>query len=134
MSQENLETIRRGQEGFSRGDLSALREDVSEDVEWGSVGAFPGLADVYRGPEGMDEWMETVRASWEVFEVSLEEVVRDLDDLVVVIEHLRGLGRESRAEVEMRIWSTYWFDQGKIVKRRAFTTEAEALEAAGLSE
>lgn len=134
MSKENLETIRRGQEGFSRGDLSSLREDVSEDVEWGSVGAFPGLEDVYRGPEGMDEWMETVRASWELFEVSLEGVVRDLDDVVVVIEHLRGLGRESRAEVEMRIWSAYWFEQGKIVKRRAFTTEAEALEAAGLSD
>ena len=133
MSRENVEKIRLGQEGFSRGDLGPVKGLVADDVEWGAVGAFAGLEDVYRGPEGMDEWMEAVRSSWERFDVSLDGVLRDLDDVVVVAELLRGRGRESHAEVEMRIFSVYWFEQGKIAKRRAFMTEAEALEAAGLS-
>ena len=82
----------------------------------------------------MDDWMESVRSSWERFDVSLDGVVRDLDDVVVVIERLTGRGRASSAEVEMRIFSVYWFEQSKIVKRRAFTTEDEALEAAGVRE
>jgi ketosteroid isomerase-like protein len=132
MSEENVEKIRRGQEGFSRGDLGPVKSFVSDDVEWGAVGAWPGLENVYRGPNGMDDWMESVRSSWESFDVSLDGVVRDLDDVLVVIERLRGRGRASSAEVEMQIFSVYWFEQGKIVKRRAFTTEDEALEAAGL--
>jgi len=38
MSQENVATIRRGQEGFSRGDLSPIEPLVAEDVDWGTPG------------------------------------------------------------------------------------------------
>lgn len=65
-------------------------------------------------------------------DVSLESVIRDLDDLLVVVERLQAQGRESGAAVEMRIFTVYWFEHDKIVRRRAFVTEDEALEAAGL--
>jgi ketosteroid isomerase-like protein len=132
MSQENLEKIRRGQEAFNRGDLSPARDIATDDVEWGSVGAFPGVERVYRGLDAMEQWMETIRMAWEWFEVSLDEVVRDAGEVIVIAERLRGRGRESGAEVEMRIFSTYWFEDGKIVKRQAFTNRKEALEAARL--
>jgi hypothetical protein len=34
----------------------------------------------------------------------------------------------------MRIFSVYWFEDGKIRKRQPFTERSAALEAAGLSE
>jgi hypothetical protein len=34
----------------------------------------------------------------------------------------------------MQIFSTYWFEEGKIRRRAAFTDRTEALEAAGLRE
>ena len=131
MSEENLEKLRRGQEGFSRGDLSAAKEAVAEDVDWGTTGTFPGIESVYRGVEGMERWMEATRSAWAWIEVSVENVVWDGEDVVVVVEHLRGEGRESGVEVEMRAFSVYWFADGKIVRRRAFTEKAEALDAAG---
>jgi hypothetical protein len=34
----------------------------------------------------------------------------------------------------MRVFSAYWFENGKIRRRAAFTERREALEAAGLRE
>jgi ketosteroid isomerase-like protein len=126
----NLDVLLRGYEGFNRGNLSDLKDDVADDVEWGAVGAFPGLSDLYRGRDGLDEWMETVRSSFESLDVSFERVLSDEGDTVAVAEHLRGRGRESGAEVEMRVYSVYRFEDGVIVRREAFTSEDEALAAA----
>ncbi len=138
MSEETLATLRRGYEAFNRGDTSVIREFAREvatpDVEWGATGAFPGVEDTYRGPEAMPEWMDIIRSAWEEFEVSLDEVLHDGDDILVVAELLRGRGRGSGVEVEMRIFSAYWFEEGKLRRRAAFTERKEALEAAGLRE
>jgi ketosteroid isomerase-like protein len=138
MSEETLATLRRGHQAFNRGDPSALRELAREiataDVEWGATGAFPGVEGIYRGPEAMSEWMEVIRSVWDEFEVSLDEVLHDGDDVVVVAELLRGRGRGSGVEVEMRIFSAYWFEEGKFQRRAAFAERKKALEAAGLRE
>jgi ketosteroid isomerase-like protein len=130
MPKEYLELIRRGHEGFNRGDLSWVRESVAEDVEWHPTGSFPGLEGVYRGHDAIDNWMETIRAEWAEFEVSMEEVLRETDDTVLIIERLWGRGRESGVETEMLIYAVYRFnDEGKVAWRRAFTSRDEALAA-----
>jgi hypothetical protein len=76
--------------------------------------------------------MDVIRSEWREFEVSLGEVLHEADDLIVVPERLRGRGRGSGVEVEMCVFSAYWFEEGKIRKRAAFTERDAALEAAGL--
>jgi ketosteroid isomerase-like protein len=66
--------------------------------------------------------------------VSLDEVLHEGDNVVVVAELLRGRGRGSGVEVEMRVFSAYWFENGKLRRRAAFTERKDALEAAGLRE
>jgi len=138
MSEETLATLTRGYDAFNRGDTAVILELVREvgtpDMEWGATGAFPGVEGMYRGPEAIQEWMDVIRSAWEEFEVSLDEVLHDGDDVVVVAERLRGRGRGSGVEVEMRIFSTYWFEEGKLRRRAAFTERKEAVEAAGLEE
>ena len=134
MSQEQLANLRRGHEAFSRGDVAAIMDVATSDVEWGATGAFPGLEAVYRGPEGVQAWVDTIRSVWEEFEVTLDEVVCDEADLLVVAELLRGRGVGSGVEVEMRVYSAYWFKGAKVRKRSAFSERSAALEAAGLSE
>ena len=134
MSQENVEIVRRGHEAFNRDDLSVISELATPDVEWGATGAFPGVDAGYRGPEAIREWGDLIRSEWEEFEVSLDEILHDENDLIVVAERLRGRGRGSGVEVEMRVFSAYWVEEGKIKRRAAFTDRVEALEVAGLSE
>jgi|SRR5215203_5652125 len=129
MSQELIEQVLLGHEGFNRGDLSQAKANVTDDVEWGTTGTWPGLEDVYRGPEALDEWMQILHAEWETFEVSLDEVIRDDGEVVVLAERLSGRGKESGIEVEMQVFSVYWSEEGKIVRRRSFRTREEALAA-----
>jgi ketosteroid isomerase-like protein len=124
----NVEKIRRAQSEFNRGDVSGARSIVTEDVEWGTIGSFPGVNAVYHGRDALQEWMDSIRSAWEWFDVQVDEVVRAEEDLVVIREHLRGKGRSSGVEVEMRIYSVYWFEQGRIVKRRVFHSRQEALD------
>ncbi len=134
MSQENVEKLRHGHEGFNRGDLGPMKAIAADDVDWGTSGSFPDLKPVYRGSEAVESWMDAVRSAWESFEVSIAEVVRDAGDVLVIEERLRGRGRGSGAEAEMWIFSVYWFEEGKIVRRRVFDSKRDALDAAGLSE
>jgi ketosteroid isomerase-like protein len=134
VSEETFANLRRGYEAFNRGDASAAMDLATPDVEWGTSGTFPGLVGVYRGPEALRNWMETIRSAWEKFELTPDEVVRDEGDVLVVAELQRGRGRGSGVEVEMRVFSVYSFREGKVRRRQAFTEREPALEAAGLSE
>jgi len=130
-TQENVETLRRGYRAFTRGDMAAITHLVTPDVEWGAT-AFPGIERLYRGHDGMRRWMDDIRSAWAKFEVTLDEVLHDGGDLVVVVERVSGRGRGSDAEVEMCVFSTYWFEEGRLRKRSVFSDRRGALEAAGL--
>jgi ketosteroid isomerase-like protein len=127
-----VETIRRGYDAFNHGDLQPVRQMVTPDVEWGTTGAFPGMQGVYRGKRGMDEWMHLLRSVWAFFDVSLVEIVGETDYALVVWEQLHGRIRADGADEGMGGFAVYWFDLGRIRRRRVFTSREEALEAAGL--
>jgi ketosteroid isomerase-like protein len=131
VSHEKVEILRRGYEAFNSGDLSVAEDLATPDVEWGTTGTFPGIQGVYRGPEAMQAFADALRSAWSWFEVSVAEVLRDEDDLLVVDERIRGQGRSSGVEVEMHTYAVYWFAGGKLRKRNAFTARETALEAAG---
>jgi ketosteroid isomerase-like protein len=132
MSKENIEAMRRGYEAFNRGDMSPVADLATRDVEWAATGSFPGVEGLYRGPEAVQEWADLIHSDWEEFEVTLDEVLYDGDDVVVVAELLRARG--SGVELERRIFAGYWFEEGKLRKRVAFTERGAALEAARLRD
>jgi ketosteroid isomerase-like protein len=129
MSRELIELVLIGHEGFNRGDLSEAKANVTDDVEWGTTGSWPGLDKTYHGPDALDAWMKTLHSEWETFGVSLDEVVEDAGDAVILTERLSGRGRESGIEVEMLVFTVYRSEGGKIAARQSFRTREEALAA-----
>jgi hypothetical protein len=130
MPGEHLDTLRRGHEAFNRGEIEAARGVFAEGVDWGTTGLWPGMETSYHGLDGLQRWADAVRSEWERFEVSIDEVLSDRSDVLVVVERLRGRGLGSGAEAEMSVYVVYWFDdEGRLSKRRAFSRRDDALAA-----
>jgi ketosteroid isomerase-like protein len=133
MSQENVELTYQAADAFNRGDLDAFLALCDSDIE-----AHSRLAQVeggrpYRGHEGVRSWWESLFAIVPDFSTEIEGV-RDIGDSTVVQVRQRGHGVESDAPMEQRQWVvTKWRDK-KAVSLRIYFSEAEAREAAGLSD
>ena len=132
MSQENVELVRSIVEAWNRGDYSMALESVDPEIEVEAAlgGTFDGT---YQGPAQARRFLEDF---WRNFERSHAEVEEysPVGESVVFAVHLRGRGKGSGAEVEMRNWQVCTVRDGKIVGYRMFSTKREALDAAGLSE
>src|SRR5262245_17439184 len=71
MSQENVEIVRRTYPAFNRGDIPEFLESVDLDVEWIPImAALEGR--VYRGHDGVRQWIEDLMTDWGSFEVHAE--------------------------------------------------------------
>ena len=135
MSQENVETFKRGMEAFERRDIEGTLEDLDPEVEWHAAftALLGGEATVYRGHEGA---RDVIQQFWEVFSESQFEFseIRDLGDRVLAIGTMRARGAESGVAVESPWAYLVRMRNGKALSVRAYADPAEALDAAGLSE
>ena len=133
MSQENVELMRKGVEAFNSGDPGAVAEFAHPEAQLEE--STPGLDRVYVGPEGFRQWYQAaVIEAWEDFRVDVEEF-RALDhEQVLVHARLRARGRQSGVEVDMPTFQVIGVKDGMVARRRLYFSEAEALEALGLSE
>ena len=133
MSQENVETVRRGSAAFNSRDVEALLDMVHPAIEWHPLlpVLLGGEATVYRGHEGVRELLRELDEAFVELRSDLFEV-RDLGERVLAIGRLWGRGRESGAETESE---TVWlaeFKNGKVIRVREYLSPEQALEAAGL--
>jgi ketosteroid isomerase-like protein len=133
MSQENVEAVRRGYAAFNRGDREAWLATLDPNVEL----FIPFLELEGRGPahghsgagQLWDAWRTTFAdASFDV------DTIRDLGDTTLVALRVRGRGAGSDVPIEQQSWHVVTWRDGRVFRLRAFLREAEALEAAGVSE
>jgi len=131
MSEENVDLVRKGYEHFARtgeADLSVY----SPDVVWHNAAEDP-FAEPFHGVEGVRRLIQEVRGSLDDFRTEPFEYL-DGDDFVVAGLIHRGRGKGSDAEVEMREWNVFLFEEGLIVSVHEYSDREAALRAAGMSE
>jgi ketosteroid isomerase-like protein len=134
MSEESVEVVRQMWKDYSeRGiddlDLEHFTEDcVMED--------FPELPDhaIYVGREGVREIERHFREMWGELVQEPVEFIDAGEDLVVAAIEMRGRGKGSEAPLDAQAVWVHELRAGKIARMRAFTTKAQALEAARLRE
>ena len=131
MSQENLELVRRNNDAYNARDLSAVLDTLSESVTFRS--RFSAMdSRSYRGHEDMRRYFVDLEEAWSRYEMRLERMVEH-GPKVVGLFHLYAVGRESGVEVEEEPGVVFTGEAGKVVAIDAFPTQAEALDAVGLS-
>jgi ketosteroid isomerase-like protein len=131
MSEENVQLARRAIEAVNRRDLDALLPLMDDDVE--SVSRIAALEGGLHGHPGVRQWWESWFESFPDYDI---EIVDVHDHGEVVIASLRALGHGAGSAVpfEDAVWYASRWRRGMCVWWRVCATEAEALEAAGLSE
>jgi hypothetical protein len=133
MSQENVELHSRVIDLFNRRDLRAYLALMDPEVEFTPYEVWVQGGEAYRGHAGIRSWWEETFAVLPDLRAEVYEI-RDFGDRTFASGCLRGQGAGSGASIERAMWlANEWRDQ-KMVWGSAFGSEAEALEAAGLSE
>ncbi|MGI9021437.1 MAG: nuclear transport factor 2 family protein, partial [Solirubrobacterales bacterium] len=130
IDQETIESLRRAYEAFSRGDFDTAMEMVHPEVEL----VRPGGQKPLKGAAAMRAWMEP--DAFEKQTIEMREF-RINGNKVLVRHYARVRGAGSGIEVEDETWVLWTLnDDGLVTQVVGFllNEEAEALEAAGLSE
>jgi hypothetical protein len=130
MSRENVELSHRAAEAFNRRDLDAYLATQAEDVE--GVPLATDMEGQYRGHGGTRRWWA---AQFDSFPDLTIEVVQMTDpgDLTIAELRMRGHGAGGAVPVDVTIWRVSRWRDGKCVWWATYRSEAEALEAVGLS-
>jgi ketosteroid isomerase-like protein len=134
MSQENVETLGRLYEAWGVGDFGVGRDVLDTNVTYIVRAPFPEPA-VLVGADAISDYM---RRFHEQFERGSHMVRADrfrvAGDTIVVDVTQQATGRTSGIAAEARFFTLFTFRGGKIIRFESILDEAEALEAAGLSE
>ena len=137
MSQENVELVRAAWEAWERGDMEAVFSFYDPEIVWDqSHTPTLELSSLYHGHDGIKRFFREWLAAFdrESYYAHAEEFI-DAGEAVVVRIRQGGRGKESGVEVEMpQYWQVYRLRDGRAVRIEVYDIEAEALEAAGLSE
>ena len=133
MSQENVEVIRAGYPAWGSRDLDSWLRTLHPTVEFQTSGAFPDLAPIYRGHQGMRSFWEAMLVPLESFRLDVERVVEG-DECAAVALRFRARGKGSGALTDLRQGHALRFEDGRVVKVSAHASFEQALEAAGLRE
>jgi hypothetical protein len=131
MSQENVELAYRAYDAFNRRDWDAFRDLMDERVEVES--RLVVMEGGYHGHEGVRRWWNDFLGAFPDYAVEIAEL-RDLGEVTLL--HARGWGHSAGTDTPLvdPFWQPIRWVNGKCVWWRNCSTEAEALEAAGLRE
>ena len=132
MSQENVELVRRVYDAANQGDYETVETYFHPEIEFHTYAHSPE-AGVYRGKQSVREYNENLFAQFESIRFEVEQLV-DAGDQVVIVTTQHAVPRGSGQEMNVHVAEVWTVRDGLLAKRRSFTSRAEALEAAGLSE
>jgi ketosteroid isomerase-like protein len=126
----DIESIRRGFDAFSRGDISEMLAAASPDVVVHDAPELPG-GGVHRGREAMQRGLEDFRATFDDLRVEPESFTR-VGDRILVVFHATGRGHESGIPFDIQLANVFTMKDGLLLEWHSYTSEALAREALGL--
>jgi ketosteroid isomerase-like protein len=83
MAEDNLGVIKGAYDAFGRGDIPAILETLSSDVEWNVPDVLPHRMHV-RGRDGVVSFFERLGSLWEGLGLDLEDFVASGDRVCVI--------------------------------------------------
>jgi ketosteroid isomerase-like protein len=132
MLQGNVEVGRHSMDAFNRADMEAAMQHFATDVDWHDQSELPG-AQVHHGHAGVLGHLRSTVEGMADYHAEVK-AAREIRDQVIVRALVSARGRTSGRAVERENFTVFTLDGGLITRVEIFGSEAEALEAVGLSE
>jgi ketosteroid isomerase-like protein len=130
MSQENVELMNDAYAAINRGDLEAFLSLIDLEVEFNSlIAELEGQT--WRGHDRVGDWWERVKSSLGGLRYETEEV-RGIGDCTVA--KLLVTGRAGGVAMPQSMWCATRIRNRRAIWWGVYRTEAEAVQATGLSE
>ena len=133
MSQENVESVRRGFEAFSERNRDAWLALCDPALESSPSGDWPETATI-RGREAVWDFYVQADDPWEPGAYELAEVIDVGEDRVLANQVREMRGQDSGATVRYDYWVLFRFRGGKAIRVEWFPSREQALKAVGLEE
>lgn len=127
---DNIKTIAQVYEAFGRGDVAAIQDALTDDVDWASETSSTAAPwyGVHHGKDGVAAFFQAFGSTMEVEEFTpLSFAANDTDVLTVV--RFRARARATGAGVGMDLHHWFRFRDGKIYYYRG-TEDSAQTEAA----
>jgi ketosteroid isomerase-like protein len=130
MRQETLDLIRTGIAALNRGDIDGMLRPLDPEVELEPLRAVLE-GNVYRGHEGLREWLQDMDEDWEAFRIEVVDLRALGEDHVLLEARIRAHARASGIEVSaLGAWLCDVRDE-KVTRVRFYSDAKSAVEAAG---
>jgi ketosteroid isomerase-like protein len=129
-SEENVQTAKEGYAAFGRGDVGAILEQLTDDIEW----IEPGPADViaaagtYRGKEQVAGFFATLGENVEIHKFEPHEFIAQGDHVVVLI-HSEATVKRTGRKVTDHLAHVWTFKGGKLARFEVFSDTAAIVAA-----
>jgi ketosteroid isomerase-like protein len=134
MGSQNIETLKRANAAFNRGDFDGLAAAYAADAELVDRANAPDQSTAVTGRDAIREVAGQWAAAFNEFRCDVEEFL-EVGDAVICAAHWRGRGRASGALTDIRQYDVYELRNGEVIRATlACRSEKEAREAAGIME
>ena len=128
--QENVRTIQAAYASFQRGDVQAVLNVLTDDVEWvtpGPTGILP-LAGHRRGRDEVAQFFSVLNGSEEVEQFEPQEYVAQGNKVVAFVKY-RSRIKSTGHTVDADLVHVFTVREGKIAEFREYYDTAAAVEA-----
>jgi uncharacterized protein len=128
--EENVQTAKQGYAAFGRGDVPAILELLTDDIEW----IEPGPADVipaagtYRGKEEVARFFATLSEAADINKFEPHEFIAQGDHVVVLI-HSETTAKRTGRKVTDHLAHVWTFEGGKLARFETFQDTAAIVAA-----
>jgi ketosteroid isomerase-like protein len=128
-TEDNVKTVNAAYEAFARGDIPAVIDVLTDDVDWASEAASTEVPwwGPRRGKSEVLAFFEALGTAMEVTEFTPLVVVGDGDDVLTVVRY-QATSRANGKTASMDIHHHWRFRDGKIVRYRGSEDTLQTLE------
>ena len=134
LTDENVEAIERAYAAWNEAGVDAFLEYWAENTEWRSVPGDPVYRDPMLGKDAVRAYLQDWLDTFEDFRVEPVELIEVGTGQVVGTLRYSGRARHSDVKVDSLFAAVFVIRHRQIVDGGEHETQAQALEAAGVSE